>query len=58
VLLAVFTCYLVYPFFPLTPPRVLFHELSGAEPTSALRRLNLWLLHMNNSWRFERHNEG
>jgi membrane-associated phospholipid phosphatase len=47
VLLAVFTCYAIYPFFPLTPPRVLFHDLSGLETTSALRKLNLWLLHQN-----------
>ena len=47
VLLAVFTCYAIYPFFPLTPPRVLFHDLGGLEASSALRQLNLWLLHQN-----------
>lgn len=47
VLLAVFTCYVAYPFFPLTPPRVLFPDLSSATTASALRELNLWLLHRN-----------
>jgi membrane-associated phospholipid phosphatase len=47
VLLAVFTCYVVYPFFPLTPPRVLFPDLGGPLPVSALRHMNLWLLHQN-----------
>ena len=47
VLLATFTCYVLYPFFPLTPPRVLFHNLTDAPSHSALRRLNLWLLRRN-----------
>jgi len=47
VLLATFTCYALYPFFPLTPPRVLFHNLPDAPAHSALRRLNLWLLQRN-----------
>ncbi len=45
-LLAMFTCYVVYPFFPLTPPRVLFPGLVD-DSHSALRHLNLWLLHQN-----------
>jgi len=47
VLLAVLTCYLIYPLFPLTPPRVLFHNLGAPEPHSALRQINLWLLRQN-----------
>jgi len=47
VLLAVLICYLVYPLFPLTPPRLLFPSAGGLEPNSALRKLNLWLLHQN-----------
>jgi len=47
VLLTVFTYYAIYPFFPLTPPRVLFHDLGEPEASSALRNLNLWLLHQN-----------
>jgi len=47
VLLAVFTCYVAYPFFPLTPPRVLFPDLGSGAPASTLRELNLWLLHRN-----------
>jgi len=47
VLLAVLTCYLIYPLFPLTPPRVLFPAPGMLETHSALRKLNLWLLHQN-----------
>ncbi len=47
VLLAVLTCYVLYPFFPLTPPRVLFHNLGDPVTQSALRKLNLWLLRRN-----------
>lgn len=47
VLLAVFTCYLFYPFFPLTPPRVLLPDSGGLAMHSALRRMNLWVLHQN-----------
>jgi membrane-associated phospholipid phosphatase len=47
VLLAVLVCYLLYPLFPLTPPRLLFPSSIGLEPHSALRKLNLWLLHQN-----------
>lgn len=44
VLLAVLCCYLIFPLFPLTPPRVLFHDLPGPPVRSLLRHLNLWLL--------------
>jgi membrane-associated phospholipid phosphatase len=46
VLLATLFCYAVYPFFPLTPPRVLFADLPGLYPSSdgLLRQWNSWLL--------------
>lgn len=44
VLLAVLACYAVYPFFPLTPPRVLFHDVPGPAIEPLLRRLNYWIL--------------
>lgn len=44
VLLATLFSYAVYPFFPLTPPRVLFGDLPGPHVDPLLRRLNFWLL--------------
>jgi membrane-associated phospholipid phosphatase len=44
VLLAALFCYAVYPFFPLTPPRVLFGDAPVPHIEPMLRRLNLWLL--------------
>lgn len=44
VLLAVFSCYALSPLFPLTPPRVLFHDLPGPQVASVIRKLNFWLL--------------
>ena len=50
VLLAVLTSYALFPFFPLTPPRVLFHDFpmagsaSGAAADPLLRHLNYWIL--------------
>jgi membrane-associated phospholipid phosphatase len=44
VLLATLFCYAVYPFFPLTPPRVLFHDLPGPHVAPLLREWNFWLL--------------
>ncbi len=44
VLLAVLACYAIYPFFPLTPPRVLFHDVPGPAVEPLLRRANLWIL--------------
>ena len=44
VLLATLFCYAVYPFFPLTPPRVLFHDVPGPHSEPLLRKWNLWLL--------------
>jgi membrane-associated phospholipid phosphatase len=43
VLLAAFCAYAAFPFFPLTPPRVLYHDLPGAS-FSLWRGANLWLL--------------
>ncbi|MFZ0962464.1 MAG: phosphatase PAP2 family protein [Terriglobia bacterium] len=44
VLLATLFCYAVYPFFPLTPPRVLFGDLPGPHVEPLLRQWNFWLL--------------
>lgn len=56
VLLAVLASYALFPFFPLTPPRVLFHDLpaaAGLAPAAGLagscagpllRKVNLWIL--------------
>ncbi len=44
VLLATLFCYAVYPFFPLTPPRVLFRDLPGPHIEPLLRKWNFWLL--------------
>ena len=43
VLLAAFSAYGAFPFFPLTPPRVLYHDLPGTS-FSFWRGANLWLL--------------
>lgn len=44
VLPATLFCYAVYPFFPLTPPRVLFADVPGPQVAPLLRYLNSWLL--------------
>jgi len=44
VLLATLFCYAIYPFFPLTPPRVLFHDVPGPHIEPLLRKWNFWLL--------------
>ncbi len=44
VLLAVLACYAIYPFFPLTPPRVLFHDVPGPVVGPLLRQVNFWIL--------------
>lgn len=44
VLLAVLTCYVLFPFFPLTPPRELFHDLPGPTVAPLLRGMNHWIL--------------
>ena len=44
VLLATLFSYAVYPFFPLTPPRVLFGDVPGPHIEPLLRKWNFWLL--------------
>ena len=44
VLMATLFCYAVYPFFPLTPPRVLFADVPGPHVYPLLRQWNFWLL--------------
>jgi membrane-associated phospholipid phosphatase len=44
VLLATLFCYAVYPFFPLTPPRVLFGDVPGPHVEPLLRQWNFLLL--------------
>ena len=44
VLMATLTCYAVYLFVPLTPPRVLFRDLPGPAVQPLLRKTNLWVL--------------
>jgi len=43
VLMAAFFAYAVFPFFSLTPPRVLYHDLPPPSP-SLFRGANLWIL--------------
>jgi membrane-associated phospholipid phosphatase len=43
-MLAALTCYVLYPFFPLTPPRELFHDLPGPAVAPLIRKTNFWLL--------------
>jgi membrane-associated phospholipid phosphatase len=42
--LAAFCCYMLYPYFPLTPPRLLFHDLPGPAVPPFFRNLNFWIL--------------
>ncbi len=44
VILSVLTCYVIYPLFPLTPPRVLFHDYPAPVDPPLLRNLNFWVL--------------
>ena len=44
VLLALFTCYALFPFFPSTPPRLLFHDFHGPAVQPLFRKLNFWIL--------------
>ena len=44
VLLASFSCYLLFPFFPLAPPRELFNDVPGPRVAPLLRAMNHWLL--------------
>jgi len=44
ILLAALATYALFPFFPSTPPRVLFHDLPGPAVAPLLRKLNFWIL--------------
>ncbi len=44
VLLASFTCYLLFPLVPLMPPRELFNDVPGPQVAPLLRGMNHWLL--------------
>ena len=44
VLGALFTCYALFPLFPSTPPRTLFHDLPGPAVQPLFRHINLWIL--------------
>ena len=44
VLLASFTCYLLFPLVPLAPPRELFNDVPGPRVAPLLRGMNHWLL--------------
>ncbi len=44
VLSALFFCYLIFPLFPLTPPRILFHDLPGPPVDPIFRMMNSWIL--------------
>ncbi|PYV25080.1 MAG: hypothetical protein DMG24_09830, partial [Acidobacteria bacterium] len=44
VLGALFTCYALFPLFPSTPPRALFHDLPGPAVQPLFRQINLWIL--------------
>jgi membrane-associated phospholipid phosphatase len=44
VLLALFTCYALFPLFPSSPPRLLFHDLPGPVVHPVFRKLNFWIL--------------
>jgi membrane-associated phospholipid phosphatase len=44
VLIASLTCYFLFPFFPLAPPRELFNDVPGPRVAPLLRSMNHWLL--------------
>ena len=44
VLLGLLFCYVVYPLFPLTPPRILFGDFPGPPVNPLLRKMNFWIL--------------
>lgn len=44
VLIAVLASYALFPFFPLTPPRVLYHDFPSGAADPLLRKLNSWVL--------------
>jgi membrane-associated phospholipid phosphatase len=44
ILLAALATYALFPFFPSTPPRLLFHDLPGPAVAPLLRKVNLWIV--------------
>ena len=44
ILLATLACYVIFPFVPLTPPRVLYGDNPWPAVGPLLRKMNLWLL--------------
>ena len=44
ILLAALGTYALFPFFPTTPPRLLFHDFPGPVVAPLLRKLNFWIL--------------
>jgi len=44
VLLAQFTCYVLFPLFPSTPPRFFFHDFPGPVVQPIFRTVNFWIL--------------
>ena len=44
VLLALFTCYALFPLFPSTPPRLLFRDFPGPAVEPLFRKVNFWIL--------------
>lgn len=44
VLLALFTCYALFPLFPSIPPRLLFHDRPGPTVSPLFRGVNFWIL--------------
>ncbi len=44
VVLGLMFCYVVYPLFPLTPPRTLYHDVPGPVIRPLFRKLNGWVL--------------
>lgn len=44
VLLALLSCYAIFPLFPLTPPRDFFHDVPGPRVQPVFRKMNFWLL--------------
>jgi membrane-associated phospholipid phosphatase len=44
VLLALFSCYMLFPLFPSTPPRSFFHDSAGPVVRPLFRKMNFWIL--------------
>lgn len=44
VLLALFSCYALFPLFPSTPPRSFFNDLAGPNVQPLFRKMNFWIL--------------